>query len=105
MSSRNGPQSAQDNFQQQGFDQGFDQVVLGDAAEALGRVGTGDGGGSPGAGVRAGTAVPINFKELVVLARRGMCGTKMDSHVLACACVNVCVGFLCLVLAVARSTR
>ncbi|CAM9274089.1 unnamed protein product, partial [Hapterophycus canaliculatus] len=71
MSSRNGPQRAQDNNQQQQYDQGFDQVVLGEAAEAMGRVGTGEGGSSPGAGVRGGTAVPINFKELVVLARRG----------------------------------
>ncbi|CAM9283295.1 unnamed protein product, partial [Pylaiella littoralis] len=71
MSSRNAPQSSPDNFQQQGFDPGFDQTVLGDAWEALGRIGTGDGAGSPGAGSRGTTAVPIHFKELVVLTRRG----------------------------------
>lgn len=74
MSSRNGPQGSPDALQQQqGFDQGFDPAVLGDAGEALGRLGTGDGADSPGAGGRGGTAVPIHFKELVVLARRGTC--------------------------------
>ena len=48
----------------------FDQTVLGDASEAMGRVGTADGGGDP-SGNGAGVAVPINFKELVVLTRRG----------------------------------
>lgn len=42
----------------------------------MGRVGTGDGGGGGGgedpSGIGAGAvAVPINFKELVVLTRRG----------------------------------
>lgn len=72
MSSRNGPQgSPEDLQQQQGFNQGFDQAILGDAGEAMGRLGTGDGIGSPGGGGKAAAAVPIHFKELVVLARRG----------------------------------
>eukprot|EP00752_Nemacystus_decipiens_P011149 g9905.t1 len=70
--SRNGPQGSPDAFQQQqGFDQGFDPAILGDAGEALGRVGTGDGAGSPGGGGRGAAALPIHFKELVVLTRRG----------------------------------
>lgn len=58
----------------------FDQAVLGDAAEAVGRVGTADGGDPSGVG--GAVAVPIHFKELVVLTRRG-------ARVL-CAC-KVCV--------------
>ena len=52
------------------MDHALDQTVLGDAGEAMGRVRTGDGGGDP-SGNGAAVAVPINFKELVVLTRRG----------------------------------
>lgn len=73
MPSRNGPQGSPDALQQQqGFDQRFDQAILGDAGEALGRLGTTDGPDSRGGGGKGAVAVPINFKELVVLARRGM---------------------------------
>ncbi|CAN0141239.1 unnamed protein product, partial [Ectocarpus sp. 12 AP-2014] len=74
MSSQKGIQGSPEGFQQQSFDQGFDPVVLGDASEALGRVGTADGGGSPGAsgGGVGPMSAPIQFKELLVLTRRGM---------------------------------
>lgn len=77
--------------QQQGYDQGFDQAILGDAGEALGRLGTGDGAGSPGGGGKGGVAVPIHFKELVVLARRGndamiLC-MMCEIMRIVCACV------------------
>ena len=52
------------------MDHALDQTVLGDAGEAMGSVRTGDGGGDP-SGNGAAVAVPINFKELVVLTRRG----------------------------------
>ncbi|CBN77180.1 Response receiver [Ectocarpus siliculosus] len=73
MSSQKGMQGSPEGFHQQSFDQGFDPVILGDAGEALGRVGTADGGGSPGAsgGGIGPVSVPIQFKELLVLTRRG----------------------------------
>lgn len=70
ISSRYGQQGSPESFRQQDFDQGFDPVVLGDAVEALGRVGTGDAS-SQGTGSRGNTAIPIQFKELMVLTRRG----------------------------------
>lgn len=77
----------------------FDQTVLGDASEAMGRVRTADGGGGGGGGDPSGNgaavAVPINFKELVVLTRRGESVvsdvflelTLTDVCVYCCACV------------------
>lgn len=104
MSSRNGRPSAQENFQQQRFDQGFDQAALGDAAEALGRVRTGEGGGSPGAGVRGGAAVPINFKELVVLARRGTFLTEANFRIPVCALCETYAFVWYILLFIVRST-
>lgn len=70
MSSRESALSSTDALQEQGFG----TAVLGDAAEALGRAATPDGGGPPGGAV----AIPINFKELVVLTRRGVLVCYVD---------------------------
>lgn len=74
--------------QQQDQQQPFDQVYFGDAAEALGRSGAGSSSADSGTGVGSalGTVpLPINFKELLVLTRRGNMNIE---RLIVCMCAH-----------------
>lgn len=74
--------------------QPFGTAVLGDASEALGRVGTADGGDTMGS-AGGPPAVPIHFKELAALTRRGTRAQRVHTTLEDVSCVHVvCLFFL-----------